>query len=77
MISFTNHLAPSEKIPHSYRMDSTGSPELKTVVVIPAYNEAERIGPVVEAALKEVDTVIVTDDGSSDATAAVAKASGA
>lgn len=41
--------------------------------VIPAYNEAPRIGPVIAAALaaREIDEVIVVDDGSTDATVAV------
>jgi glycosyltransferase involved in cell wall biosynthesis len=46
-------------------------------VVIPAYNEAERIGPVVHAALGSVREVIVIDDGSQDKTAQVAKEQGA
>lgn len=46
-------------------------------VIIPAYNEAARIGPVVRAALEYADEVIVVDDGSSDETAAVAEGAGA
>lgn len=46
-------------------------------VVIPAYNEAARIGPVVRAASQYANEVIVVDDGSSDGTARVAKAAGA
>ena len=42
--------------------------------VIPAYNEASRIGPVINAVRKYVDTVIVVDDHSADQTASVAKA---
>ncbi len=42
----------------------------KHAVVIPAYNEAATLRDVVERALKIVDTVIVVDDGSVDATAA-------
>lgn len=45
--------------------------------VIPAYNEAERIGAVVERALSHVDEVIVVDDASEDATGAVAANAGA
>lgn len=51
----------------------------RAVVVIPALNEAATIGRVVDAvraALPEA-TVIVVDDGSSDATGAVARAEGA
>lgn len=47
------------------------------VAVIPAYNEATRIGSVVSAVKAYVEDVIVVDDGSSDGTAAQAKAAGA
>lgn len=47
------------------------------VVVIPAYNEERFIGSVVLNARKHAATVIVVDDGSSDATAEVAEAAGA
>jgi len=50
---------------------------VKTVAVIPAYNEATRIRAVVEKVRPYVDRVIVTDDGSSDDTAAVARSAGA
>lgn len=48
-------------------------------VIIPAYNEAPRVGAVVRAALaaKEVQRVVVVDDGSSDGTAAAAREAGA
>jgi len=51
-----------------------------TSVVIPAHNEAESVGLVVErarAVLGPQDEVVVVDDGSSDATADVAAAAGA
>lgn len=50
---------------------------MRLIAVIPAFNEATRVGNVVEQALPYVDEVIVVDDGSSDDTAAVAKAAGA
>lgn len=46
------------------------------VALIPGYNEAPRIGAVVAAAREHL-RVIVVDDGSSDATAGVARAAGA
>lgn len=48
-------------------------------VVIPAYNEAERVGETVTAALTlpGVDAVVVASDGSTDATVRVARDAGA
>ncbi|MBO0801852.1 MAG: glycosyltransferase family 2 protein [Nocardiopsaceae bacterium] len=50
-----------------------------TAVVIPAYNEADRIGTTVASALTlpGADAVIVVDDGSRDGTARVAERAGA
>ncbi|HYL39822.1 MAG TPA: glycosyltransferase family 2 protein [Candidatus Binatus sp.] len=48
----------------------------RLVALIPAHDEAPRIGAVVEGARRHLP-VIVGDDGSSDATAAVARAAGA
>lgn len=47
----------------------------KTIVIIPAYNEAERIGAVIGAAkaCREVDEILVVDDGSKDDTVEAAK----
>ncbi len=46
-------------------------------VVIPAYNEAGRLGEVVKQARNYASRVIVVDDGSTDGTGAVAKKAGA
>jgi glycosyltransferase involved in cell wall biosynthesis len=48
---------------------------LKVAAIIPAYNEAERIGPVLDAVTKSqlVEEVIVVSDGSRDATVQVAQ----
>lgn len=56
-----------------------GSRPTHVAVVIPAKDEAERIEATVRAAssLELVDLVVVVDDGSSDATAALAKGAGA
>ena len=51
----------------------------QVAVVIPAYNEADRVAATVAAAatLSDVDVVVVVDDGSRDGTARVAKQAGA
>jgi glycosyltransferase involved in cell wall biosynthesis len=47
------------------------------IALIPAFNEENNVGAIVESASKYVDKVVVVDDGSSDNTGAVAKSSGA
>ncbi len=53
------------------------------LVLIPAYNEAENIGGVIQEVLREIEglphefDVLVVDDGSTDETTAVARARGA
>lgn len=47
------------------------------LVIVPAYNEANRIGGVVQDLVTHHFTVVVVDDGSTDETSAVAKAAGA
>jgi glycosyltransferase involved in cell wall biosynthesis len=49
----------------------------KTVAILPAFNEARRIGKVIQEARKHVSSVLVVDDGSSDNTSEVAKKNGA
>ena len=49
----------------------------RIAVVIPAQNEADAIGKVVADVPDWVDQIIVADNGSSDDTAAVARAAGA
>ncbi len=50
----------------------------KIIALVPAYNEEAKIGRVVERTdHRLVDTVLVVDDGSTDATAVVAQARGA
>jgi GT2 family glycosyltransferase len=49
----------------------------RVVVIIPAFNEERNVGSVVLRLRQLVDTVIVVDDGSRDATADVARLAGA
>src|SRR2546426_46282 len=49
----------------------------KTVVIIPAYNEQERISEIVRRTKKFVNKIIVVDDGSADKTAESARNAGA
>lgn len=50
---------------------------MKTIAVIPAYNEGTRIATVIKGAQMYVDTVIVVDDGSMDDTGQIAEHHGA
>ncbi|HEY72111.1 MAG TPA: glycosyltransferase family 2 protein [Thermoflexia bacterium] len=50
--------------------------EIPVLALIPAWNEAARVGPVVEATRAHLP-VLVVDDGSHDETSAVAEAAGA
>lgn len=49
----------------------------EVVALIPAYNEERFIGSLVLAVRSFVDYVVVVDDGSTDRTAAIARAAGA
>jgi len=58
---------------------SDSAQKLRVVALIPAYNEQERIGDTVRAALsiEVIERVIVIDDGSRDETARIAEDAGA
>jgi glycosyltransferase involved in cell wall biosynthesis len=47
------------------------------IAIIPCWNEAATLGPLVERVREHVPAVLVVDDGSTDATAACARAAGA
>ena len=61
------------------RLGSSAVREERVLIVIPAYNEAGRIGPVVRDVLAELPgaDILAIDDGSADATAEDAHAAGA
>lgn len=50
---------------------------MKICVLIPAYNEAKAIGPLVSAIRRKGLDVVVVDDGSADDTGSIAQSSGA
>lgn len=50
---------------------------MKTICVIPAYNESESLGKVISDVKPYVDEIVVVNDGSSDNTAEVSSANGA
>ena len=49
----------------------------RVLALIPAFNEATCIAPVIQQACEYADEVVVIDDGSADQTSAVARAAGA
>lgn len=55
---------------------SPDSITLKVIAVVPAYNEAKRLGDVLLKLKTKVDEVVVVDDGSRDATQKVAREAG-
>jgi glycosyltransferase involved in cell wall biosynthesis len=74
--------ATTDRMPSAINPSSGGTLTSNTTVIvalIPAHDEAERIGDTVRAvrALDEVDRIIVIDDGSRDETARIAEDAGA
>jgi dolichol-phosphate mannosyltransferase len=67
------------RVRHAPLVAATPAPLATVSVVIPARDEADRIGPCLDALRGEHDVLelIVVDDGSSDATAAIARGHGA
>ena len=54
-----------------------GRKNMKTIAIIPAYNEEIGIGSITLNVQRYVDHVLVVDDGSSDSTADIAELAGA
>ncbi len=50
---------------------------MKSIVIIPAYNEEVAISAIIKRSLKFVDKVLVVDDGSTDKTSQIARDAGA
>jgi hypothetical protein len=70
-------LAATERFAVDATPEPSVDPELRTLVGIPAYNEAGTIGEVVRTAARHACEVLVVDDGSDDGTAREARAAGA
>jgi glycosyltransferase involved in cell wall biosynthesis len=60
-----------------HHIDTHEDKQLRTIAAIPCLNTELSIGSVVTEAGKYVDTVVVIDDGSDDATAGIARDAGA
>ena len=58
--------APEPRLPDGFRVGA----------LVPVYNEAETLGPLLERLKREVEVVLVVDDGSSDGSAEIAAAAG-
>jgi len=58
-------------------MFSEEESDCTVTAVVPAYNEADRVGETVRSVAKYVDTVLVVDDASTDSTGSRAEESGA
>lgn len=57
-------------------MDRSGDKKMRLLVIIPAYNEAENIGRVIEELKPYGYDYLIVNDGSSDATAALCREKG-
>lgn len=69
----------AQRLTHESAQTSALNRHMKTILIVPAHNEAKNIGGVIAeiAALKLPADLLVVDDGSSDRTAALAERRGA
>src|SRR5262249_47519128 len=65
--------------PQCGQLEAPGDQTMRTLIIIPAYNEAENIGAVIGEvrSLYPSTDLLVVDDGSSDTTAVLAERAGA
>jgi len=70
-------LCQNVAVPKSTETDSAHSREQDAWVVVPIFNEAEVIGPVIENLTEHFAHVVCIDDGSSDQSAELARQAGA
>jgi hypothetical protein len=71
------HPLSSEELPRVTSFVPVRQKNVRTLAIVPAYDEGRCIGSVVLQAKAYVDEVLVVDDGSNDDTAQIAEAAGA
>lgn len=62
---------------HIHRLTDTSKVAIRTLIAMPAFNEAPNIAEAISASEKHADAVLVVDDGSEDNTASIASSLGA
>jgi glycosyltransferase involved in cell wall biosynthesis len=73
---FSGDSGRKKGFPHRQLKNERGN-QLRICVIIPAYNESQAIGELIERVRREGLEVIVVDDGSTDGTVKIAQAGGA
>ena len=70
------HLAPVLSAPPPQAAAPRLPDGFRVGALVPVFNEAETLGPLLERLKREVETVLVVDDGSSDGSGDIAQAAG-